>query len=334
MAYAWTLAGNDEYVHVKHIGTGPIGEVHEVPLVLCLLTLIACNSRNVSGIPHFGHTNRVQLIARKIVSQPTHVSEEDIESEFRVIETFYQHERHPNIIEVLAYGRLYADHPLCYLDMPLYTNNLATYITTFSSAGYSLEVKARNATYIIREIAKGLSFMHNCGVIHRDVKPQNGTCISRAAKDQVLYNTQNGRGNPYDPWTCTWVIADISLTLEGLSSRIQGLPGRGNPSYRAPEVLLQESPGYNTKSDIWAMGCILAEMITGQKLFGDDAAVIALVQAGMQTPALVSWFVNQDSYLLQSVGGILGQLVAVLHRARAAASGIVAMCDRLLGQNI
>ena len=47
---------------------------------------------------------------------------------------------------------------------------------------------------------------------------------------------------------------------------------RGTPGYRAPELLVQEK--YDDKVDIWAMGCILYELVTGERLFSSDIAVL------------------------------------------------------------
>jgi tetratricopeptide (TPR) repeat protein len=46
--------------------------------------------------------------------------------------------------------------------------------------------------------------------------------------------------------------------------------GRGTQGYRAPEVLSDSVTGFNNKADIWAVGCILYELMTGNKLFTND----------------------------------------------------------------
>lgn len=71
-----------------------------------------------------------------------------------------------------------------------------------------------------------------------------------------------------------WKIADFGLTVEGTSQKlIDTVEGKGTSGYRAPE-LLTENPIYNNKVDIWAMGCILYELISGQKAFSSDHAVM------------------------------------------------------------
>jgi len=74
--------------------------------------------------------------------------------------------------------------------------------------------------------------------------------------------------------TQTWKIADFGLAQQGTSeAQITSRNARGKAGYRAPE-LVQEGVGkFSTKSDIWALGCILHEVITGAKPFPSDAAV-------------------------------------------------------------
>jgi serine/threonine protein kinase len=71
-----------------------------------------------------------------------------------------------------------------------------------------------------------------------------------------------------------WKLADFGLATEGTSKRAYTTRyGRGTACYRAPE-LVKEHSEYNNKVDIFAMGCILFELITGgKKAFADDFAV-------------------------------------------------------------
>jgi serine/threonine protein kinase len=69
-------------------------------------------------------------------------------------------------------------------------------------------------------------------------------------------------------------LADFGLTSEGTSQALRRTElGRGTEGYRAPEILREDQNGYNNKSDIWAMGCILYELAVGQKMFRTDHAV-------------------------------------------------------------
>ena len=65
------------------------------------------------------------------------------------------------------------------------------------------------------------------------------------------------------------------------------LLGRGTPGYRAPELLREDHLTFNNKVDIWAMGCILYQIVFRVKAFHNDYAVLnyALTKTAMEMPA-------------------------------------------------
>lgn len=98
------------------------------------------------------------------------------------------------------------------------------------------------ALHIVKQILSGLSYMHRQGFFHRDIKPENILISNFQVK-----------------------IADL-----GLAREVRSLPPYteyvSTRWYRAPELLLQ-STTYNSPVDIWAVGCILFEVLTFQPLF-------------------------------------------------------------------
>src|SRR5437879_2079743 len=77
----------------------------------------------------------------------------------------------------------------------------------------------------------------------------------------------------YSSKDSNWKVADFGLTTTGNSTHDRTtVLRRGSPGYRAPE-LLREVSKYNNKVDIWAMGCIMYELASGQKAFGSDDGV-------------------------------------------------------------
>ena len=70
----------------------------------------------------------------------------------------------------------------------------------------------------------------------------------------------------------TWKLGDFGLAAEGTSKRVQtSRYARGTASYRAPELV--KDGKFNNKVDIWAMGCILFEVVFRKKAFDNDTAV-------------------------------------------------------------
>jgi len=97
---------------------------------------------------------------------------------------------------------------------------------------------------LLKQACAGLQYVHSKRIIHRDLKPSN---LLLDLKDGILR------------------IADFgsSVTEENI--------GRLTPQqvtlwYRAPEILLG-SVSYTTAVDMWSLGCIFAELLTGRPLF-------------------------------------------------------------------
>jgi serine/threonine protein kinase len=67
-------------------------------------------------------------------------------------------------------------------------------------------------------------------------------------------------------------LADFGITSELKNTSAETIHARGTPGYRAPELLFSER--YDVKVDIWALGCILHELVTGKKPFANDWSVI------------------------------------------------------------
>ena len=101
-----------------------------------------------------------------------------------------------------------------------------------------------------KSILKGLRHIHECGYVHCDLKPEN----------VLLVPTTNSSGN------FVAKIGDFGLAKRSAQSKKRrfdlDLYLRGTPLYLAPETVIesvQELP-----SDIWALGCVVCEMLTGK----------------------------------------------------------------------
>ena len=122
---------------------------------------------------------------------------------------------------------------------------------------------------IFYEICKALKYAHKKGVIHRDIKPEN-ILIS---KNGVVKLTDFG------------IATSDVCKKEGLTRELT----LGTPSYMAPEQFLEVST-VDKRADIYSMGVLLYEMVTGECPFPDQLTPknILMMQKGIYySPRLI-----------------------------------------------
>ena len=125
------------------------------------------------------------------------------------------------------------------------------------------EARIRNIVY---QLLQGLAFMHKHGFFHRDIKPENMLVKGDTVK-----------------------IADFGLARE-IRSRPPYTDYVSTRWYRAPEVLLR-STAYNSPIDVFAVGCMMAELFTLRPLFpgSSEADQIYKICSVLGSPSNKSW---------------------------------------------
>ena len=123
------------------------------------------------------------------------------------------------------------------------------------------------ALYLVRQICRSLSEAHSVGLVHRDIKPANiYVCRMGVEYDFVKVLDFGLARHEYR--------ADgISLTAE---------PMAGTPAYMAPETILGEEP--DRRVDIYAIGCLLRFVLTGEPVFSSQHRVQLLLQHLQEAP--------------------------------------------------
>src|SRR5262249_26861501 len=118
------------------------------------------------------------------------------------------------------------------------------------------------ALRIARQIAEALEAAHEQGIIHRDLKPAN-IKLTRDGVVKVLdfglakLSPHDDGGSAISPTPTTVSVRTGVGVLLGTAAYMSPEQARGNPADR--------------RSDVWAFGCVLYEMLTGRRAFaGDD----------------------------------------------------------------
>ncbi|KAJ1498961.1 hypothetical protein HMI54_012226, partial [Coelomomyces lativittatus] len=121
------------------------------------------------------------------------------------------------------------------------------------------ELTEDHCQYFIYQIFRALKFLHSANIIHRDLKPSN--ILVNANCDLKICDFGLARTVQTDP-TLSRHFASRGGTHPGGEIMTEYVATRW---YRAPELML--SPTYTSSMDIWSVGCIFSELLTGQPLF-------------------------------------------------------------------
>uniref|UniRef100_A0A8C7M155 mitogen-activated protein kinase n=1 Tax=Oncorhynchus mykiss TaxID=8022 RepID=A0A8C7M155_ONCMY len=127
--------------------------------------------------------------------------------------------------------------------------------------------------FLVYQMLKGLKYIHSAGIIHRDLKPGN-----------LAVNQE-----------CELKILDFGLARQADSEMTGYVVTRW---YRAPEVILSWMH-YTQTVDIWSVGCIMAEMLSGKPLFKGNDHLDQLTEimkvTGTPTQEFITKLQSQDA---------------------------------------
>jgi serine/threonine-protein kinase len=160
---------------------------------------------------------------------------------------------HPNIIRILERGNV---GPVPYFTMELLPGEtLHAFIAARGAA------VPRTAVAIMVQVAEALDFAHSKGVIHRDLKPSNVMLLPDGTAKVMDFGIARAR------------------RFEGMTATDAFL---GTPDYVAPETI--DGRGTEPRSDLYALGLILFELLTGQRPFTGESSFAILKKHSSQEP--------------------------------------------------
>jgi eukaryotic-like serine/threonine-protein kinase len=130
---------------------------------------------------------------------------------------------------------------------------------------------------ISRQIAEALEYAHEHGIIHRDLKPAN----IKITSDGQVKILDFGLAKAFSPETSSGLVS-TSPTLS-LGATQAGVL-LGTAAYMSPEQA--KGKAVDRRTDIWAFGLVVSEMLTGRRVFAGETAAETLAQVMLQEPRL------------------------------------------------
>jgi mono/diheme cytochrome c family protein len=232
------------------------------------------------------HVQLKRLVALKMIRADVHARPEHL-ARFRVEAEAVAQLQHPNIVQIYDVGE---SEGRPYFSMEFVEGgSLAQKI-----AGQPLPPRA--AAELVATLADAIHFAHQRGVVHRDLKPANVLIAAGGRKstaqepsDSLYYQSEGLR----------LLIADCTLKITdfGLAKRLNGEPGAsvvtgqtqsgmilGTPSYMAPEQAAGKPREIGPQADVYALGAILYEMLTGKPPFSGATSLDTLLQVMANDP--------------------------------------------------
>ncbi len=128
--------------------------------------------------------------------------------------------------------------------------------------GGPLPVKV--AVEYVMQACEALAAAHAAGVIHRDIKPEN------------LFLTRHAQGLDFIK-ILDFGISKVALTPGGKRAFVRTMMPIGSPVYMSPEQI-RSSEHVDPRTDIWSLGCVLFELLTGVVAF-DEPTLMQLSAA-------------------------------------------------------
>jgi WD40 repeat protein/tRNA A-37 threonylcarbamoyl transferase component Bud32 len=203
-----------------------------------------------------------RVVALKMILAGGHASAAEMER-FRTEAQAIAGLNHPHVVQVYEVG----DH-----------DGLPYFSLEFCSGG-SLATRLKGdpiapaeAAMLVEQIARGVAAAHGKGIVHRDLKPGN-ILIADDGNPKI---TDFGLAKQLDELSTSPQRKQVDLTATGAIV--------GTPSYMAPEQALGESKTVGAAADIYALGAIFYECLTGRPPFKGATVLETLDQVCHREP--------------------------------------------------
>jgi serine/threonine-protein kinase len=295
------------------------GEWSELPCVPGYEVLAELGRGGMGVVYRARQRSLNRIVALKMVLAGAHAGAQEL-ARFRAEAEAAARLAHPNIVQVHEVG--------AHQGRPFFAMEYVE--------GGSLEEKlggtplpAGQAAELVKTLAQAVQAAHDKGVVHRDLKPANVLLTAPARPPAAERDAAGGLA-----------FGVPKITDFGLAKRLDGEVGQtqsgaimGTPSYMAPEQAAGRSKAVGPACDVWALGAILYECLTGRPPFKGATPLDTILQVLERDPVPVRLLNPKVQRDLETI--CLRCLEKEPHRRYGSAGALAADLDRFLrGESI
>jgi hypothetical protein len=224
---------------------------------------------------------------------------EEHSSQPQILQRFLQEARsaakiaHPGIVTVYECGQLAEANNTAYIAMELLDGESLT-----DRLARSGRMPVEQAVEIARQVASALEAAHRSGIIHRDLKPDNIFLV----RDPAVANGERVK------------VLDFGIAKLGQNGhssdqariQTQSMMVFGTPRYLSPEQC-KSAAHVDFRSDIYTLGCILFELVTGRPPFAGAPGELVAQHVLVAAPSILSIVPDAPPALAHLVAAMLAK---------------------------